>query len=707
MPASIFSGNDIKLLKKNLDFNGEAKILSGTVDPSSSATSAPIGSLYLNSSNGNIYKKQDAGSSTNWVRISAGGDSGVNYIGNPDAEQATTGWATYADAADISPVNGTGGSPNTTWTRNTTAPLIGTGDFLWTKSSGASRQGEGVSYDFTINKADKAKILRVSFDYIIASGTFTASDGITAPANSGTTSNAGNSTIQVFVYDVTNSVLIQVSPALLTSNSTTIPAKFVGYFQTASDSTSYRLILHTSKETNAAMTAQFDKFYVGPEAAVIGAPASDWQQFTMSITGSTSNPTKGTTSLDKAYWRRVGDSMEIRYEYRQTVAGASGTGNYIFNLPSGYSMDTNKITVTTPYQQSLGDAVGYNGTTVYALNVAAHNSTSFTLYNAAANSQVGSAFIPLGNADASYGFQAIVPIAGWGSTTLLSQDADTRVIAAHVYASGATTLSSGAATVVQLNTVGFDSHGAHNTGTYRYYLPVSGYYQVSGCVRVTPSGSWSKGNQVELQVYKNGSITGGDLAFANAPVSDSGFDIGISGSSTIKGVAGDYIELRVWQNQSSSATAGATTQGWMTIAKVSGPSTIAASEKVAAKYYLSGNYAIGANDYINFDTKIYDTHSAVTTGTGTSWKFTVPSSGFYEVKCSMREASGTIDVGLRVNGSTPNGGTLVYLTSGATAVRQGTTTVKCVAGDTISVLCANAVTLTGDSNAAFVSIEKN
>lgn len=62
----IFSGNDAKTLKSNIDLNGQSKILSGTTNPSSTATSAPIGSIYLNSSTGGVYRKSDAGSSTNW-----------------------------------------------------------------------------------------------------------------------------------------------------------------------------------------------------------------------------------------------------------------------------------------------------------------------------------------------------------------------------------------------------------------------------------------------------------------------------------------------------------------------------------------------------------------------------------------------------------------------------------------------------------------
>ncbi len=67
----LFAGNTAKLLKSTLDFNGQAQILSGTTDPSSVATSAPIGSIYLNSSNANLYRKTDSGSSTNWAIIGA------------------------------------------------------------------------------------------------------------------------------------------------------------------------------------------------------------------------------------------------------------------------------------------------------------------------------------------------------------------------------------------------------------------------------------------------------------------------------------------------------------------------------------------------------------------------------------------------------------------------------------------------------------
>lgn len=69
MSAAIFSGSTVKILKSILDINGNAQVLSGTVNPSSVATSAPKGSLYLNTSTAVIYRKNDNGLSTNWIDI--------------------------------------------------------------------------------------------------------------------------------------------------------------------------------------------------------------------------------------------------------------------------------------------------------------------------------------------------------------------------------------------------------------------------------------------------------------------------------------------------------------------------------------------------------------------------------------------------------------------------------------------------------------
>lgn len=87
--AVIFSGSDVKALKSNLDLNGGAKVLSASSDPTSSATSAPKGSALLSTANGSLFLKQDAGSSTNWLKAIA------SSTGIASASQGGTGQSSY------------------------------------------------------------------------------------------------------------------------------------------------------------------------------------------------------------------------------------------------------------------------------------------------------------------------------------------------------------------------------------------------------------------------------------------------------------------------------------------------------------------------------------------------------------------------------------------------------------------------------------
>lgn len=78
--ASVFNGNNIKLLKSNLDLNGSAQIITGTVDPTSSATNATTGSIYLDTSTGDVYKKNDNGLTTNWSKFGASSTAGTLIV---------------------------------------------------------------------------------------------------------------------------------------------------------------------------------------------------------------------------------------------------------------------------------------------------------------------------------------------------------------------------------------------------------------------------------------------------------------------------------------------------------------------------------------------------------------------------------------------------------------------------------------------------
>lgn len=70
MPAAIFNADSVKILKDKLKFKTGSQIITGdSDDPTSTAKSAPQGSVYLRSTTNVWYLKQDSGSTTNWSQI--------------------------------------------------------------------------------------------------------------------------------------------------------------------------------------------------------------------------------------------------------------------------------------------------------------------------------------------------------------------------------------------------------------------------------------------------------------------------------------------------------------------------------------------------------------------------------------------------------------------------------------------------------------
>lgn len=69
MSAVIFSGSAVKALKNEVKFFTAGSIQSGTADPTATATAGDAGSMYINTSSGNVYKKNDSGTTTNWSQV--------------------------------------------------------------------------------------------------------------------------------------------------------------------------------------------------------------------------------------------------------------------------------------------------------------------------------------------------------------------------------------------------------------------------------------------------------------------------------------------------------------------------------------------------------------------------------------------------------------------------------------------------------------
>jgi hypothetical protein len=106
------------------------------------------------------------------------------------------------------------------------------------------------------------------------------------------------------------------------------------------------------------------------------------------------------------------------------------------------------------------------------------------------------------------------------------------------------------------------------------------------------------------------------------------------------------------------------------------------SRVVAARYKLTGAMTSSSTTPINFDTKDFDSHSAVTTSP-TAWKFTAPIQGVYEITASAYNNGGsgtTLD--LYKNGSSY--ATLVFNIATTTS-GQGSSSISLNAGDYVDV----------------------
>jgi len=631
-----------------------------------------------------------------WVEVSASEAGVFNYIENADAEVDTLGWSTYADAAGAQPVDGTGGSPNITFTRSTSSPLRGDADFELAKDA-VNRQGEGVAYDFTVDNADLAKVLTITFDYEVVSGTYLD----------------GDLTIYLIQDPSGTPLVIQPAGYVIQAGTVGTKLKAIATFQTASNVNDYRLCFHVASTSASAYTLAIDNVVVGPQVVQYGAPVTDWQVYTPIITATTTNPTLPTGGLSKnrAIWRRVGGSLEVHYEFETNspTGGNNGSGTYFFSLPPGLNYDTSKLAGSiVTYGVAVGqarfstrDAIAYlspnAGTGVFGIAYEDAGTTMAGLTQAQA----------LMTASNGISAHLTVPILGWSSTVQMSNDTDTRVVAARYRANTTQAISANTGTKLVLGTKVFDTHSAFDATNNWYVVPVSGYYRVTGMVAFigAPAGTTT----IIGTLYKN-NVAVTDIA--GTGVSSVGQQERVNGSITIYANAGETLHVGAFSAGAAFTLNQSSVWSYAEFERLSGPSAIAASETVACKYTNTAGTALTSSfDVKPFPTKIFDTHGAYNTSTGV---WTCPVSGKYRayLRCSSVAinfgTTSAITVGIRKN-NTDVAALLRY--GNASSILQNenvTTTVDLIAGDTISfvVRTTSSTTMSLDPERNEIHIER-
>ncbi len=316
-----------------------------------------------------------------------------NYILNPDAELSQANWASAP-------------STQLTVARSDTAGTILAGGFSFVITATASVDA-GTDYVTAlmddIDEEDKNQLLAIEFSY----------KGLTA---------WDATRLQVIIRDTTNNVDIIPNPAYVPAGQ----GKYRAIF-TTTDSPTYQLRF-VAAVSDTAFSVAIDSVRVGPGDLGVGTAISDWQQYTMNITATTTAPTKATSpNIDKAMWRRVGDSMEIVYTYYAVSATGSsaGSGTYLFSIPAGFTIDSTKISISTT------ESIGLCGNCTFYAFGTSQNFGSCKVYDtgrlmlaldltAGGGNPISSTTAAINNANMVYSFRATVPIAEWNTGTVSS-----------------------------------------------------------------------------------------------------------------------------------------------------------------------------------------------------------------------------------------------------------------------------------------------
>ena len=599
-------------------------------------------------------------------------DGSKNYIPYAQFEQGvTTGWSLFNTTLTSGLPTGTvtAGAASLALTATSTNPLAGS--YSMQLAAGTSwTAGQGViSSAFTVDRADLGKVITFKLYYEATVGGSSANwSGV-----------VGSQSLAIYIYDVTASAWVQPA-GFLGMNQNSGAGYVTGTFQSSVTSgQQYQIAIVALQAVASPLTITVDQVFVGPQTAPIGAVVTDWQSYTPTFQGF------GTPTAVSCYWKRSGDSIEIKGKF---TSGTSTAVQAQVSFPYNLTSDSTKISTIEIVGAAEVAAVGTVGQSVGStFATLSEQSVQYITFSSRSSGTTGLSKL-LGTSVASSGtvlsFYSKVPISGWSSNVQTSSDTDTRVVSARYSLSSGSPVSG---SQVNFANIVYDTHAAVTTGaSWKYTAPISGYYRVS---LVLCTGSV---NNI-FALFKNGTLDSNMSYTLGSSATNN-----VSSSSTVLSLnAGDYFDVRPSTSNGSYAAGGGTgssisTSNYITVERLSGPSVIAATETVAASYWCSANVSASTTQPINYDSKEFDLTNSVTTGS--AWKFTAPVSGTYSVGYFIYTSNTSTDFKIYKNGSSyKNIGFTQTITGGLG--ESGNALIRLNAGDYIDFRPSGAVTVTG------------
>ena len=570
-----------------------------------------------------------------------------------------------------SPTFGSGASGNLSISVVNTNTLAGAYSLSYASST-ATTQGNMLASDpFYIDNSDQGKVLSFSLSY----------KAQVNPANANFSGTASNS-FGVAVWDVTNSAWLSLAGNFNFTQNSGI-GQCTGTFQTAINTTQLRFVFYNVNATAGAFTMYLDDITVGPQLlSVTSAGFSARVQKTTAQIGISGDVkcTFNSVSYDNAgLWDATNNWFKItqsgRYRFNALlIFGSVTAGEYIrvrfvknnaTNLSESYSYVP---TGTTDSSQVATDTFDLQpGDTIHVIG--GNNGATFDL--------------AVGVVGAYFTCEKV-------ATALVTEDA--RVVDGQFVNSGTQSVIQITDTVLVYNSIKKDSHGAFNTSNNRYTIPVSGDYQLSAYFTTSSSSAAIAGGSLHLKARVNGTAT---YVLALEGIGAQTAVRGIAGSTMIPNLkAGDYIEMLFYNDYGTTFTTIAGLSVF-SINRLSGPSTIAASETINMSYGSTAGSSIGTSLTLQtFTAKEIDSHGGWN-GTDT---FTAPVSGIYSVAAGILTAAVTLTTAQSATLAVYKNGVLYrYLSrvngTGASNVYMltGTDLIKLSAGETLQIYAVASV----------------
>ena len=327
------------------------------------------------------------------------GGGGKNYFANPSFT-TTNGVTTYDDGGAY--VDGAGTAASNVVAVITTTPgeiLEGGSTLSITKSAGdASGQGLTLTTQ-DIDPIDQGGVLYGSFAWDGTDASFPAGD------------------IELFAYDVDGAAILPVEMDGF-ENKLLPKTRGIIRFRVFTESVTtgtVRISLHieTDNLTGSFYEVFVDELKIGPQEQITVMPYQDWSDYTPATAG------LGTVTINRALWRRIGDSAEIQV---RLTTGTTAASELQIGLPNGITVDsgmsaevvgvvhrnaaveTNHVALATAGDSYLN--VGYVNASFAALLSPQNGSSIF------------------GNTE-TLTLNAVVPISGWQSSAVLGANQKT------------------------------------------------------------------------------------------------------------------------------------------------------------------------------------------------------------------------------------------------------------------------------------------